>query len=182
MTVWLLWQRTWKGKPCFQSKITKKKKKVCIYPCPAEQGYTLPKIANSVDPDELASEEDNWTGSALFVIQYVNLCQQSELSNLTGCQAETVVAVVQIFKATRYPRHAEAAVIVMFMYLYRLAFMDHLCTNGAADCHQAPPCPLYTQPRPCWVRARCTNGLKIVLIWAGFEPTISRLKVLCANY
>ena len=29
-------------------------------------------FANSVDPDQLASEEANWSGSALFVIQYVN--------------------------------------------------------------------------------------------------------------
>ena len=30
-------------------------------------------FANSRDPDHLASEESNWSGSALFVIQYVNL-------------------------------------------------------------------------------------------------------------
>ena len=32
-----------------------------------------PAIANSVDPDQLASEEANWSGSALFDIKYVNL-------------------------------------------------------------------------------------------------------------
>ena len=57
------------------------------------------------------------------------------------------VVVVRIFNATRHPRHIEAAAIAMYMYLYSLAFMDHPCTLGAADCHQAPPCPLYTQPR-----------------------------------
>ena len=40
-----------------------------------------------------------------------------------------------------------AAIAMMYMYLYSLAFMDHPCTLGAAVCHQAPPCPLYTQPR-----------------------------------
>ena len=30
-------------------------------------------IANSVDPDQLASEKANWSGSALFAIKYVNL-------------------------------------------------------------------------------------------------------------
>ena len=35
----------------------------------------------------------------------------------------------------------------MYMYLYSLAFMDDLCTLGAAVCHHAPPCPLYTQPK-----------------------------------
>ena len=54
-----------------------------------------------------------------------------------------IVVVVRIFNATRHPRHIEAAAIAMiYMYLY----MDHPCTLGAAVCHQAPPCPLYTQP------------------------------------
>ena len=39
---------------------------------------------NSVDPDKLASEEANWSGSALFIIQYVNLYQKSGLSNMIG--------------------------------------------------------------------------------------------------
>ena len=30
-----------------------------------------PAFANSVDPDQLASEEANWSGSALFVIKYI---------------------------------------------------------------------------------------------------------------
>ena len=30
-------------------------------------------FANSVDPDQLASEEANWSGSALFAIKYANL-------------------------------------------------------------------------------------------------------------
>ena len=34
--------------------------------------------------DQLASEEANWSGSALFVIMYVNLYQQPRLSNLIG--------------------------------------------------------------------------------------------------
>ena len=38
-------------------------------------------FANSVDPDQLASEEANWSGSALFVIKYVNLYQQLGSSN-----------------------------------------------------------------------------------------------------
>ena len=33
----------------------------------------IPAFANSVDPDQLASEEANWSGYPLFVIQYVNL-------------------------------------------------------------------------------------------------------------
>ena len=42
----------------------------------------IPCFANSVDPDQLV----NWSGSALFVIQYVNLYQQSGLSNMIGWQ------------------------------------------------------------------------------------------------
>ena len=41
-------------------------------------------LANSVDPDQLAS--------ALFVIKYVNLCQQSGSSNLIGWKLEMGVA------------------------------------------------------------------------------------------
>ena len=32
-----------------------------------------PAFVNSVDPDQLASEEANWAGSALFAIKYENL-------------------------------------------------------------------------------------------------------------
>ena len=39
-----------------------------------------PKFTNNVGPDQLASsqpnQQANWSGSALFVIQYVNLYQQ----------------------------------------------------------------------------------------------------------
>ena len=57
---------------------------------PAEPGYTLP--LQTVDPDQLASEEVNWSGSALFVIKYVNLYQQPGWSNLIGCKLEVGVA------------------------------------------------------------------------------------------
>ena len=33
----------------------------------------IPYFANSVDPDQLASEEAIWSGSALFAIKYANL-------------------------------------------------------------------------------------------------------------
>ena len=36
-----------------------------------------PALANSVDPDQLASEEANWSGSALFVSKYVNFYQKN---------------------------------------------------------------------------------------------------------
>ena len=41
-----------------------------INPCPAET-WTYPAFANSVNPDQLPSEEANWSGSALFAIQYL---------------------------------------------------------------------------------------------------------------
>ena len=43
-----------------------------------------PDFANSVDPDQVASSEANWSESALFVIKYMNLYQQPGSSNLTG--------------------------------------------------------------------------------------------------
>ena len=51
-----------------------------------------PALANSVNPDQLASEEVNWSRSALFVILYVNLYQQSGVSNPIGWQLEMSVA------------------------------------------------------------------------------------------
>ena len=45
-------------------------------------------LLNSVDPDKLA----NWSGSALFAINYVNLYQQSGSSNLIGWKLEVGVA------------------------------------------------------------------------------------------
>ena len=33
----------------------------------------IPCFANSVDADQLASKEANWSGSALFAIKYANL-------------------------------------------------------------------------------------------------------------
>ena len=50
-----------------------------------------PAFANSVDPDQLASEEANWSESALFAIMYVNLYQKPS-SNLTGWKLEMGVA------------------------------------------------------------------------------------------
>ena len=37
---------------------------------------TCPVLANSVDPDQLASEEANWSESVLFVIKYMNFYQK----------------------------------------------------------------------------------------------------------
>ena len=52
----------------------------------------IPCFANSVDPDQLASEEANWSGSALFAIKYANLLQQSGSSNLIGWKLEVGMA------------------------------------------------------------------------------------------
>ena len=52
----------------------------------------IPCFANSVDPDQLASEEANWSGSALFAIKYANLKQQSGSSNMIGWKLEVGMA------------------------------------------------------------------------------------------
>ena len=49
---------------------------------------TCPVLANSVDPDQLASSEANWSGSALFVIKYVNFYHKPGSSNLIGWELE----------------------------------------------------------------------------------------------
>ena len=53
---------------------------------------TCPVWADSADPDQLASEEANWSGSALFVIKYVNFYQKPGSSNLIGWKLEVGVA------------------------------------------------------------------------------------------
>ena len=53
---------------------------------------TFPVLANSVDPDQLASEEANWSGSALFVIKNVNFYQKLRSSNLIVWKLEVGVA------------------------------------------------------------------------------------------
>ena len=53
---------------------------------------TCPVLANCVDPDPLASEEANGSGSALFVIKYVNFYQKSGSSNLIGWKLEVGVS------------------------------------------------------------------------------------------
>ena len=52
----------------------------------------MPCIFKRWGPGHLASEEANWSGSALFVIQYMNLYQQAWSSNLIGWQLEVGVA------------------------------------------------------------------------------------------
>ena len=53
---------------------------------------TCPVLANSVDPDQLASEEANWSGSALFAIKYENFYPKPGLSNLIGWKLEVGTA------------------------------------------------------------------------------------------
>ena len=56
---------------------------------------TCPVLANSVDPDQLASEEEaNWSGSALFVIKCVNFYQKLGSSNLIGWKLEVGIAIL----------------------------------------------------------------------------------------
>ena len=53
----------------------------------------------SVDPDQMASEEANWSGSALFITRYVNLYQQSGSSDLIGWKLE--VGMASLFRMTK---------------------------------------------------------------------------------
>ena len=43
---------------------------------------------NSVDPDQMASKVAIWSGSTLFVIQFVNLYEQTTLSYPIGWPSE----------------------------------------------------------------------------------------------
>ena len=59
---------------------------------------TCPVLANSVDPDQLASGDSNWSGSALFVIKYVNFYQKPGSSNLIGCKLEVGMASYSVWQ------------------------------------------------------------------------------------
>ena len=52
---------------------------MCLYtvnPYPANT--TAPNFAISVDPDQVASEETIWSGSTLFVMQFVHYIKLSD--------------------------------------------------------------------------------------------------------
>ena len=55
---------------------------------PSLAEHDMPVLVNSVDPDQLASEEANLSGSALFVIKYANLYKKFGSSNLIGWKLE----------------------------------------------------------------------------------------------
>ena len=59
---------------------------------------SCPVLANSVDPDQLASEEANWPGSALFVIKYVCLCWgfMPQLNPIGSCRARSVYLTTRL--------------------------------------------------------------------------------------
>ena len=60
-----------------------------VNPSPAEP-YS-PCLCKQFDPDQKPTET-NWSGSALFAINYVNLYQQSGLSNLIAWKLEVGMA------------------------------------------------------------------------------------------
>ena len=71
-----------------------------------------PAFANSVDPDQ---KDSDWSGSACFTIQYVNLCQQSGSRNLIVWQLEVGVASWFIQHDKGYDKQS---VITLFGYYH----------------------------------------------------------------
>ena len=57
-------------------------------------------LANSVDPDQVASSEAKWC--ALFVIKYVNFYQKPGSSNLAGWKSEVGVAIYSAWQGFKY--------------------------------------------------------------------------------
>ena len=55
-----------------------------------------PVFWNSEEPDHLASKVASWSGSALFVIEYMDLYQQPESSYLIGWKVEVGVARIKV--------------------------------------------------------------------------------------
>ena len=52
----------------------------------------MPGFTNSIDPEQLASEEAICSGFALFVVKHVNLYRQPGSSKFTGLKLEVDVA------------------------------------------------------------------------------------------
>ena len=63
---------------------------------------TCPVLANSVDPDQLASEGANWSGSAQFVIKYANFYQKPGSNNVISWKLEVGVAPLLIQQGKGY--------------------------------------------------------------------------------
>ena len=59
--------------------------------------------------------------------------------------------------------HGGSVGCVTCMYMHIVWLITLIYTLCAIACPQAPPCPLYTQPRVRWVWNRCTNCLSIFL-------------------
>ena len=80
------------GRTCQKVRFLNIRLKFCFHFNPSLAKHGMPVLANSVDPDQLASEEANWSGSALFDIIHVNFYQKPGSSNLIGWKLEVGVA------------------------------------------------------------------------------------------
>ena len=98
----------------------------------------MPCFRNSVDPDQLASEEANWSGSALFAINNVNWYQQSGSSNLIGWKLEVGVAIYSA---------GQGLICKIFVQLW---------TDIAADMSGCPHNSFIT-PQKCMLLASASN-------------------------
>ena len=131
-----------------------------------ENASTEENISRSISRNKYCRPGRGRTHILLITSQMcIKQSHQGWLPDLVMCFGKATIQlkilIVQIFNATRHPRHIEAAAIVMYMYLYSLAFMDHPCTLGATVCHQVPPSPLYTQLNPGHVEYE----LGVLMIW-----------------
>ena len=76
------------GRTCQKVRFLKFRPEFYFHFNPPLAKHGMPVLANSVDPDQLASEEANWSGSALFDIIHVNFYQKPGSSNLIGWKLE----------------------------------------------------------------------------------------------
>ena len=99
-----------------------------------------PTFANSVDPDQLASEEANWSGSALFAIQYVNSYQKGWSG---GAKVLCILHHWGVLLILAYSWARPAILVVgkgrgeMFLFLLFLHFLHFL------SCSSFFPVPLF---------------------------------------
>ena len=87
---------------------------------------TCPVLANSVDPDQLASEEANWSGSALFVIKYVNFYQQeahgprvAHLSDIATADIQILCNIFPILSSQLMKRSSFKQILILKKNIYK---------------------------------------------------------------
>ena len=161
-------------------------------PCPAEPGMSC--LCKQCNLDQLSSEEANWSGFALFAIQYLNLYQQPGSSNLIGWKLENVCGILiysagqgltLVWPILSYSITLQRRKVLIHTHIHtRIHIHTHTYTNACthiytyththtqANTHQNRSIYLYIwdemKPKLIWTKTYISFAIKIVIIHAAF--------------